>query len=231
MDRGLYIAASGMLAEQVRQDQIANDLANASTSGYKAERTTQQTFGKLLLTNSVTGAAIGSQSTGVQVTDTATDWTPQPLKDTGEPLDMAINGDGFFAVRTAGGTRYTRNGEFATDDSGQLVTSTGNLVLGRDNQPIKIGADGKVDPRKLNVVLLDNPEKVGDNLVSGTAGAVAGQTAGAVRAGALEASGADPTQSMVDMIESMRAYEAGQKVIHTIDETLGKAASTVGSLS
>jgi flagellar basal-body rod protein FlgF len=231
MDRGLYIAASGMLAEQVRQDQIANDLANASTSGYKAERTTQQTFGKLLLTNSVTGAAIGSQSTGVQVTDTATDWSPQPLKDTGEPLDMAINGDGFFAVRTADGTRYTRNGEFATDDAGQLVTSTGNLVLGRDNQPIKIGADGKVDPRKLNVVLLTNPEKVGDNLVSGTPGAVAGQTAGAVRAGALEASGADPTQSMVDMIESMRAYEAGQKVIHTIDETLGKAASTVGSLS
>jgi flagellar basal-body rod protein FlgF len=231
MDRGLYIAASGMLAEQLRQDQIANDLANASTSGYKADRTAQQSFGKLLLTNSVTGATIGSQSTAVQVTDTATDWTPQPLKDTGEPLDMAINGDGFFAVRTADGTRYTRNGEFATDDNGQLVTSTGNPVLGRDNQPIKLGADGKVDPRKLNVVLLNNPEKAGANLVSGTPGAVAGQTAGTDRAGALEGSGADPTQSMVDMIASMRAYEAGQKVIHTIDETLGKAASSVGSLS
>ena len=59
----------------------------------------------------------------------------------------------------------------------------------------------------------------------------AGQTAGQVRASALEGSGADPTQSMVDMMESMRAYEAGQKVIHTIDETLGKAASSVGSLS
>jgi flagellar basal-body rod protein FlgF len=231
MDRGLYIAASGMLAEQLRQDQIANDLANASTPGYKADRTTQQSFGKLLLTNSVTGATIGSQSTGVQVTDTATDWTPQPLKDTGESLDMAINGDGFFAIRTVDGTRYTRNGEFAADDNGQLVTSTGNLVLGRDNQPIKIGADGKVDPRKLNVVLLTNPEKAGNNLVSGTPDAVAGQTAGTVRAGALEGSGADPTQSMVDMIASMRAYEAGQKVIHTIDETLGKAASNVGSLS
>ena len=77
MDRGLYLAASGMLAEQLRQDQIANDLSNSSTSGYKAERTTQQSFGKLLLTNSVTGASIGSQSTGVQVTDTVTDWTPQ----------------------------------------------------------------------------------------------------------------------------------------------------------
>jgi flagellar basal-body rod protein FlgF len=220
-----------MLAEQLRQDQIANDLSNASTSGYKADRTTQQSFGKLLLTNSVTGAAIGSQSTSVQVGATVTDWTPQPLKDTGEPLDMAVNGDGFFAVQTTNGTRYTRNGEFASDEQGRLVTSTGNLVLGRTNQPVKIGADGKVDPRALNVVLLNNPKKAGDNLVTGTPGAVTGQVAGSVRAGALEGSGANANKSMVDMIESMRAYEAGQKVIHTIDETLGKAASSVGALS
>ena len=125
MDRGLYLAASGMLAEQLRQDQIANDLSNSSTSGYKAERTTQQSFGKLLLTNSVTGASIGSQSTGVQVTNTVTDWTPQALKDTGEPLDMAINGDGFFAVQTDDGVRYTRNGEFQSDEQGSLVTADG----------------------------------------------------------------------------------------------------------
>jgi flagellar basal-body rod protein FlgF len=231
MDRGLYIAASGMLAEQLRQDQIANDLANASTSGYKSERTTQKTFGELLLTNSVTGAAVGTQTTGVQVTNTVTDWTPQPLKDTGEAMDFAINGDGFFAVQTDAGVRYTRNGEFAADEGGNLVTAAGDPVLGRNNQPVKIGADGKVDPRTLNVVLLTNPEKAGNNLITGTPGAVAGQTAGAVRSGALEASGADPTQSMVDMIESMRAYQAGQKVIQTIDETLGKAASAVGSVS
>jgi flagellar basal-body rod protein FlgF len=231
MDRGLYIAASGMLAEQLRQDQIANDLANASTSGYKAERTTQQTFGELLLTNSVTGATVGTQTTGVQVTNTVTDWTPQPLKDTGEAMDFAINGDGFFAVQTDAGVRYTRNGEFAADEAGNLVTAAGDPVLGRNNQPVKIGADGKVDPRALNVVLLTNPEKAGNNLITGTPGAVAGQTAGAVRSGALEASGSDPTQSMVDMIASMRAYQAGQKVIQTIDETLGKAASAVGSVS
>jgi flagellar basal-body rod protein FlgF len=231
MDRGLYIAASGMLAEQLRQDQIANDLANASTSGYKAERTTQRTFGELLLTNSVTGATIGSQSTGVQVTNTVTDWSPQPLKDTGEPLDFAISGDGFFAVQTGDGVRYTRNGEFAADSGGRLVTASGDPVLGRNNQPLTIGADGQVDPRTLNVVLLNNPEKAGNNLVTGTPGAAAGVLAGAVRSRALEGSGADPTQSMVDMIESMRAYEAGQKVIHTIDETLGKAASSVGSVT
>jgi flagellar basal-body rod protein FlgG len=231
MDRGLYIAASGMLAEQVRQDQIANDLANASTAGYKADRTTQQSFGSLLLTNSLTGGTIGSQTTAVQVTGTVTDFTPQPLKDTGEPLDFAINGDGFFAVRTNQGTRYTRDGQFAANAQGQLTTATGNLVLGRNNQPITLGADGKVDPRALNVVVLNNPRKAGDNLITGTPGAVAGQAAGQVRAGALEGSGADPTSAMVDMIASMRAYESGQKVIQTIDETLGKAASSVGTVT
>ena len=231
MDRGLYLAASGMLAEQIRQDQIANDLANASTAGYKAERTTQQSFGEMLLTNSVTGQQVGRVTTGVAVTNTVTDWTPGVMKDTGEPLDFAINGDGFFAVQTAGGTRYTRNGQFSSDDQGRLTTLRGDLVLGRDNQPVALGADGKVDPRLLNVVTLANPEKVGDSYVTGTPGAVGGQTAGSVRAGALEASGADPTQSMVDMMASFRAYESGQKVIHTIDETLGKAASSVGSLT
>jgi flagellar basal-body rod protein FlgG len=231
MDRGLYLAASGMLAEQLRMDQIANDLANSSTAGYKAERTTQQSFGEMLLTNSVTGSQIGRVTTGVSVTNTVTDWTPQPLKDTGEPLDFAINGDGFFAVQTDAGTRYTRNGQFMSDAQGRLITPQGDAVLGRNNQPLTLGADGKVDPRQLNVVLLTNPEKVGENYITGTPGTVAGQTAGQVRSGALEGSGADPTQSMVDMMESMRAYESGQKVIQTIDETLGKAASNVGSLN
>ena len=103
MDRGLYLAASGMLAEQLRQDQIANDLANASTAGYKAERTTQQSFGEMLLTNSVTGASVGSSDHRRRRSPTRSPTgRPQPLKDTGEPLDFAINGDGFFAVQTDG---------------------------------------------------------------------------------------------------------------------------------
>jgi flagellar basal-body rod protein FlgG len=231
MDRGLYIAASGMLAEQVRQDQIANDLANASTPGYKADRTAQQSFGNLLLSNSVTGQQVGAQSTAVQVRSIQTDFTPQPLRDTGEPLDFGIVGDGFFAVQTAQGVRYTRDGQFTSNAQGQLVTEQGDRVLGRNGRPVTIGSDGRVDPRNLNVVLLNNPRKQGDNYVTGTPGAVAGQTAGQVRAGALEGSGADPTRSMVDMISSMRSYESGQKVIQTIDETLQKAVTQVGSVT
>jgi flagellar basal-body rod protein FlgG len=225
MDRGLYIAASGMLAEQIRQDQIANDLANASTPGYKADRTSQRSFNDLLLANSATGATVGPQSTAVQVDRIVTDFSGRPLRDTGEPLDFAIQGDGFFAVQTGQGVRYTRNGQFALDSQARLVTAAGDPVLDANGRAI-VATDGTVDPRRLGVFNLANPRKQGDSLVTGT---VAGAATGTVRSGALESSGADPARSMVDMIASMRAFEAGQKVIQAIDETLGKAATQVGS--
>jgi flagellar basal-body rod protein FlgF len=228
MDRGLYIAASGMLAEQIRQDQIANDLANAATPGYKADRTAQREFGQLLLASSTTGAQVGAQSTAVQVDAIQTDFTPRPSRDTGEPLDFAITGEGFFGVRTADGVRYTRNGQFTVSPQGLLVTAQGDPVLGRGGGTVQVGVDGRVDPRALAVVRLDDPRKQGDNLVTGTPAAAAGT--GQVRAGALEASGADAARSMVDMIASLRSFEAGQRVITTIDETLGRAANNVGSL-
>jgi flagellar basal-body rod protein FlgF len=227
MDRGLYIAASGMLAEQIRQDQIANDLANASTPGYKADRTSQRTFNDLLLQNSATGATVGPQSTAVQIDKITTDFSGQPARDTGEPLDFAITGEGFFAVQTAQGTRYTRNGQFAVDPQGRLVTAQGDPVLDANGRTIS-ATNGTVDPRRIGVVALNNPAKQGDSLVTGTP---AGAATGTVRAGALEGSGADAARSMVDMIDSMRAFEAGQKVIQAIDETLGKAANQVGSTS
>jgi flagellar basal-body rod protein FlgF len=229
VDRGLYIAASGMLAEQIRQDQIANDLANAATPGYKSDRTAQRTFGDLLLANRQNGATVGSQSTAVQVDDIQTDFTPKPSRETGEPLDFAITGEGFFGVRTAQGVRYTRNGQFTVSPQGLLVTAEGDPVLGRGGKTVRVGADGRVDPRALELTCLDNPRKEGGNLVTGTPAGAAGT--GQVRAGALEASGADATRSMVDMIASLRAFEAGQRVIQTIDETLAKAATQVGSVS
>src|SRR3954468_13205253 len=189
MDRGLYIAASGMLTEQLRQQQIANDLANTATPGYKADRTAQRSFGALALANQLNGQAVGSQSTAVVVDGVVTDFTPQPTRDTGEPLDFAITGQGFFAIQTANGTRYTRDGQFTVSPQGELVTAQGDPVLGRGGQRIRVGADGRVDPRRLDVVVLADPRKVGDNLVTGRPGGAG--AAGQVRAGALEGSGAD----------------------------------------
>lgn len=229
MERGLYIAASGMLAEQIRQEQISNDLANASTPGYKADRSSQRSFNQLLLSNSRTSAGVGPSGTAVEIAEITTDFTPEPARETGEPLDLAIVGEGFFAVQTDRGTRYTRNGQFTVSPQGLLSTPAGDPVLGRGGRTIPVGPDGRVDPATVDVVLLQNPRKEGDSMVSGTPGGAG--VRGQARAGALEGSGADPARSMVDMIASMRSFEAGQRVITTIDSTLEKAANRVGSIT
>jgi flagellar basal-body rod protein FlgG len=226
MERGLYIAASGMVAEQMRQDQIANDLANASTPGYKADRVTQRAFADLLLSNTATGQTIGALTPGVAADRMVTDTAAQPLRDTGEPLDLAIAGEGWFGIQTAQGTRYTRNGQFTAAADGTLTDQLGNRVLGANGQPVKLAADGHVNAQDVGVFAVQDPAKQGDNLFSGTA---AGSATGTVRSGALEGSGVDPARTMVDMIASFRAFEAGQKVIQTIDEALHKTATQVAS--
>jgi flagellar basal-body rod protein FlgF len=228
MDRGLYIAAAGMLAEMTRQDQISNDLANAATPGYKPDRASQKSFSEVLLANTKTGQTIGPLGTGPRIEQQVTDLAPQPLRDTGEPLDLAIAGDGFFAVQTSRGVRYTRDGAFQAGADGTLTDQLGNRVLGADGRPVKVAADGTVDASKVGVFALrGTPVKQGDSYFTGTA---AGAATGQARSGALEASGVDSARTMVDMIASLRAFEAGQKAITTIDQTLQQAAGTVGNL-
>jgi flagellar basal-body rod protein FlgF len=227
MDRGLYIAASGMLSEMARQDLLANDLANTSTPGYKSDRAEQKSFADVLLTNTKTGEAIGPIGPGSAITRQATDMTAAPVKETNEPLDFAIVGDGFFSVRTPQGQRYTRNGSFQTAANGQLVDQLGHQVLDQQGRPIIVGADGTVPATRLGVFNVPNARKAGDNTFTG---APAGRATGTARSGGLEGSGVDPARAMIDMIASLRAFESGQKAIQTIDATLDQAATKVGSL-
>jgi flagellar basal-body rod protein FlgG len=226
MERGLYIAASGMLSEMARQDLLANDLANASTPGYKADRVAQQGFGELLLANQRSGNPVGGLGTGVAIGRQVTDFGPAPMRETGEPLDFAIAGEGFFALQTPEGVRYTRNGRFSADAQGRLVDQLGNAVVGRNGGPVAVGTDGKVDPGQLAVFAVPDARKAGESLFTGTATT---RVANAARAGALEGSGVDAARTMVDMIASLRAFEAGQRVITTIDHTLEKATTQVAS--
>jgi flagellar basal-body rod protein FlgG len=226
MERGLYIAASGMLTEQVRQDLIAHDLANASTPGYKADRVTTKSFAAMMLQDG-RGQQVGPLGLGARVETQTTDLTPGPLRTTDEPLDFAVEGEGFFAVRGAGGTRYTRDGQFQISSKGTLVTATGDEVLGPNGQPVTVGADGTVAAREIGVTKLDSAKRESDNLFSGAA---RGAAAGTVRSGALEGSAVDPVTTMVDMLGSLRAFEAGQRVITTIDSTLAKATNQVGTI-
>lgn len=241
MDRGLYIAASGMIAEQVRQDLIAADLANASTPGYKADRSAQSSFGELLLSNSATGQTVGALGLGSRIDVVRTAMGQAPLRETGEPLDLALEGDGFLSVRTPNGTRYTRDGQLVVDAQGRLATVGGQyLVLDDKAEPITVGSasdlsiasDGavRVDGRLVATVAvssLTSAQKIGDNLFTGQPGARPAGTS--IRQGSLESSGVDPARAMVDMIVSMRAYEASQRVIHAIDQALQKGISTGGA--
>ena len=220
MERGLFIAASGMVAEMARQEQSANDLANAATPGYKADRSSQGSFGELMVTDRVSGQVVGSVNMSTRVDRQVTDLTSQPVRETGEPLDFAISGEGFFAIQTPEGLRFTRNGSFAANAAGQLVDQLGNQVVGRNGGPVQIGADGTVDPAAVGVSLVPDARKAGNGYFTGTE---TGQAADPPRSGALEASSVNSTRTMVDMLASLRAFEAGQKAITTIDTSLEKA--------
>jgi flagellar basal-body rod protein FlgF len=228
MDAGLFLAASGMVAEQVRQEQLSNDLANASTPGYKPDEAPQKSFGSMLMANTEGGASVGAIDQGVALGKTFTNMTAGATQETGEPLDFAIEGNGFFAVRTAAGVRYTRDGQFMVSAKGTLTDTYGNPVLGTGGAEIKVPASGTVATGSLATFELTSPEKQGENLFTGT---VAGKAAGTVRQGALEASGVDAAKTMVEMITALRTFQSGQQSIQTIASTLQEATTQVGSIA
>lgn len=227
MDTGLYIAASGMLAQQVREDQLSNDLSNASTPGYKSDASVQSDFGAMLLANASTGQTIGPLNTGVRLGAPVTNLTPNSLHPTGQPLDFGIAGAGFFAVRTPQGLRYTRDGQFQTSAAGLLVDGQGNQVLSQNGAPIAVGPQGTVSAASLGNFNLTGVTKQGSNLFAGTP---AGRGTGTVKSGELEDSAVDPVNTMVHMISSLQTYQAGENAIQTIDSTMQESAQSVGSL-
>jgi flagellar basal-body rod protein FlgG len=227
MDVGLFIAASGMIAEQTRQDQLSNDLANASTPGYKSDESPQRSFGEVLLANTEGGASIGSTDVGVSLGKTYTDLTPASIQETGEPLDFAIQGKGFFAVKTAQGTRYSRNGQFTESASGILADQFGNPVLSQSGAQIKVPANGTLPASAVGIFELPSAEKQGENLYTGSP---SGRGTGAVRQGALEASGVDAAKVMIEMIDSLRTFQSGQQAVQAIGQTLQEASTQVGTL-
>lgn len=228
MDTGLYIAASGMLAQQVREDQLANDLSNSSTPGYKSDSSVQSDFGSMLLSNTATGQQIGSINTGVELGSPVTNLTPSTLYSTSQPLDFGIAGQGFFGVRTPQGTRYTRDGQFQENAQGLLVDGQGNPVLSQNGATITVSAQGTVPASSLGVFNVTGVAKQGDNYFTGSAG---GKATGTVKQGELESSSVDSVNTMVNMISSLQTYQAGENTIQTIDSTMQESASSVGSLT
>lgn len=265
MLRGLYTAASGMLARDMQQDAIANNLANVNTTGYKRDQAVFRdfpTFLKHRMNDDVLVTqhghidfqpAIGLLGTGTTVDDIFTHFEQGQLQQTDNTFDLALWGDGFFAVQTDNGEKYTRNGNFTLNSEGELVTMQGYNVLDVNGNPINIlfndvafAPDGTViavsqdsnDPiTNIKIVQFDDNrglKKIGENLFVETEYSgepvLAGTPQVEVRQGYVERSNVNIVTEMVQMIEVQRAYEANQKVILNHDNLLGKAVNEVGRI-
>jgi flagellar basal-body rod protein FlgG len=170
-----------------------------------------------------------------------TDFAPGALRPTGGPLDLAIDGDGFFIVETPAGARYTRDGHFVLDSEGRVVTTDGHPVVGSGGAitlpvgMVAVDSDGRisVDGAAVDVVRVvevSDPtrlRKVGNNLFEG-GGQTETAVAGRIQPGALEASNVNPVVEMAAMIEVMRLYEAAQRAMQTTDAVVAKAVNEVG---
>jgi flagellar basal-body rod protein FlgF len=243
VERGLFAAASGMLADQIRQDVIANNLANATTAGFKGDVAVGEAFPEILVNQLQTGAQVGTLGLGSHISQISTNDKQGALRQTGNTYDLAVAGSGWFSVQSANGAAYTRNGTFTIDAKGQLVTSDALPVLDDGGRPITIGEgkasiapDGSVsvDGRqiaKLALTSLDPARlhKLGDNLYTGTA--QKGVDPGRVEQGFLEGSNVNSVKEMVDLISTMRSFEASQKAVQAQDDTIGKAVNDVGRIS
>ena len=245
MISGLYTAGSGMAAYQSKLDVLANNLANVDTPGFKADLFTLIPSGVSPLDLSGTTSPTGSVEPG----HTVLDRSPGVLKHTGNPLDLAIVGPGMFVVQTPQRMAFTRAGNFSRNADGYLVTPEGFRVLGTGG-PIRVSEQGfTVDSRgqvstvagtgaagtegQLRIVAGPAPEnlvKFGANLyvpADGAADPPDLPEAGIVQ-GAIEASNVNVVRSMVDILVTMRSFEAYQRTVQAIDQTAGQATADLG---
>lgn len=245
MNSGIYPAVSGSLAAMRRMDVISNNLANVNTPGYKKEK---MSFEGLLAGN-VNPPAVPQGMTAdpiLQKENVYIDYAGGPTSQSGNPLDLALDGDGFFAVTTPQGTAYTRQGNFRTSADGTLVTVDGFPVQGAGGKAIRIeGSRVEIDSRggitvdgtqtgALSIVDFEKPyalTKVGNALFVATDPQVATQAGKAqVQQGHLEGSNVDSISEMVQLIETNRYFEACSKVIQNFDAIAGKAANDIGKV-
>jgi flagellar basal-body rod protein FlgF len=242
MSTGIWSAASGAVAQTAALDVAANNVANATTPGFRADTAIfRQTLADAV------GQSVGSRSQRYSVTrTTASDFSAGPIVHTGRSLDVAIGDDkGFFAVATEGGERYTRAGSFRMRVDGTLVTAQGHPVLGPNHRPIQlppdttsveIGPDGTVNIAgepvgTIGVFTFDNLrglEKEGQILMLARpeAGRVRAHTA-AIEANSLEQSNANAVSSMTNLVNASRQFEMMTRVIDAFSQAERRAATDI----
>jgi flagellar basal-body rod protein FlgF len=240
MENALLIGLSRQTALGRELDVIANNMANVTTNGFKARNARFREY-LMPVAKAETFPRPDQPLSYVIDSGTPLDLSGGSVEATGNPLNAAIRGEAFFAVQTAAGERYTRNGAFSLNAQGQLVTSDGHLVMGESGPiafspqetGIAIGNDGTVSTTqgqrgKLRLVRFADPQALkneGANLFSSTAPAQAAGTAAQVEAGALERSNVKPILEMTRLIDVNRAYTSLSSMMARMDELRRTAIS------
>ncbi|WP_419663722.1 FlgF: flagellar basal-body rod protein [Desulfosarcina variabilis str. Montpellier] len=245
MSGGMYLAAAGAMVQQMRLEVLANNIANINTNGYKGEQT-------IFRVAEETAGPVEAQATGeiqpltpyAPPFETRIDFSQGALRQTGNPLDVAINGKGFFAVQTPDGVQYTRQGSFSLNEDSVLVTPDGFPVLGEGGEitieegKVEIDLQGGIyvdgdEVGRLQITYFEDPntlQKVGNGRFLQTDETIVGEPPEdtTLSQGYLETANVNPIKAMTEMIETSRAFEAYQKVIQTADEATSTSINTVG---
>lgn len=258
MLKGLYTAYTGMINEQHRMDTMTNNLANVSTVGYKKEGATSQSFDSILtvkLKDTSIGKTLaqrmGRNNPGVKIGENYTDFTQGSFRITDNTYDLALAGEGFFAIEftnKAGetSTMYTRAGQFTLTREGYLVTEDGDYVLDVQNRRIRVDTaqesritnDGNIYQNgnvvaRIQVADFEDYnylEKYGETYYRPVEGARLTTGTAAIKSGYLEMANVQVVSEMVNLIAITRQYESNQKIIHTYDGTLETAVNQLGKI-
>jgi flagellar basal-body rod protein FlgF len=238
MDSGYYALSTALLARTQALDTIANNLANQSTAGYRAQR---NVFSAVL---AASGTSLTSDMNrainnyGV-LGGTTLDLSQGVLQKTGNDLDVAVQGSGFLVVQTANGPRYTRNGSLQVSSKGQLVTSAGDPVMGDKGViammpgPVSIGADGTISSNGAmmgKLKLVDFPAGTtitseGGTYYSAPLKSAIAATGSTVQQGALESSNVNPVSGMVELISAQRSAEMMEHALSMFNSEIDKTAT------
>lgn len=245
MSGTIYQAAAGALLQQMRLDMLSNNLANVNTTGFKADLPVFRMESAGTATQSASPSAPGRLSPYAPPMEARTDFESGPLARTGNALDVAIVGKGFFEVQAPEGSRFTRKGNFTINEQGALATADGWPVMGQggaitiDGNRVEISDQGEVyvDGEAVDTIRVVDFEEPYDLVKTGDtffvpAPGVQPQTMeegeSQVAQGFVESSNVNAIRTMTDMIETMRVFESYQRIIRTADDATAKTVNEVG---
>ena len=241
MDNAITAALSRQMVLARALDTTANNVANQQTPGFKSDAVQFREYLALVKSRGAGDPVVSL----VHDPDTVTDFSPGAVTQTYRDLDFAIDGDGFFAIETDAGVRYTRGGSFVVNATGELVTRSGARVLDASEAPIAvdpengaltISPNGEIQQNgasvgEIGVFAFDDPRvlrKSGDNLFAAAEGARRAEFP-RVRQGFLEASNVNPVAAMTDLIEILRAYEQAADIARTASDLERRAIETLAA--